>query len=184
MPDFLFDGPNRIISEPAGAGNTTFEVERDLYSAWKRWVLTGEGAKYPAAFSVEGGNPIGATGLFTGKTVLLVNGWKIQAAAHDHQLFLIGNLFSDDGITSVATAGFSTSINVTASVSAQGIELSSGGGLTTDERAMLLALWKLSGADVSHPLFVPAGTGTISVDDIEIEVTGDCDTGHTLTRQP
>lgn len=184
MPDFLFDGPTLTISEPAGAGNTTFEVQRDIYSAWKRWVVTGEGAKFAEAFNVEGGNPIGSTGLFTGKTVLLVNGWKLKAAEHDHQIFLIGNLFSDDGIVSVPTAGYSTSINVSASVSAQGIELSSGGGLTTDERSMLQDLWKLAGADVSHPLFVPAGTGNIVVDDVDIEVTGDCDMGHILTRQP
>lgn len=124
MPDFLFDGPNRIISEPAGVGNTTFELQRDVYSAWKRWVLNDDGRKYPQAFQVEGGNPIGSTGLFTGKTILLVNGWKIQAAAHDHQLLLIGNLFSDDGVVNVPTPNYSTSIFVVSSTSAQGILLS------------------------------------------------------------
>lgn len=59
-----------------------------------------------------------------------------------------------------------------------------GGGLTDLERSMLYELYKVSGLSAGDPTFIPAGAGTITVgDDIEIEVTGDCDTGHTLTRQ-
>ena len=121
MADFIFDGPNRLIIEPAGAGDTTFDVGRDLYSAWKRWTQTGAGAQYLNAFIVEGGTPIGATGLFTGSTILLVNGWKIRAAEHDHQLTLVGNLYSDDGVVSVPSLTANATVFVSATVGAQGI---------------------------------------------------------------
>lgn len=109
--------------EPSGSGDTSFEVSRDLYSAWKRWVALSDNSKYPPAFAVEGGTPIGATGLFTGTTYILVNGWKVKAAAHAHQLTLLGNLFSSDGVVSVPSATNST-VFVSASVAAQGVNAS------------------------------------------------------------
>ena len=126
MADWIFDGPNKIITEPAGSGDTTFNVDQEIYSAWKRWVATEVGARFDAAFSVEGGTPIGATGLFTGTTFILINGWKLRAASHDHQVTLIGNIYSDDGIVSVSTPGFSTNIFVSGTVGAQGISTGSG----------------------------------------------------------
>jgi len=134
VADFLFDGTTRLITEPAGAGNTTFDVERDLYSAWKRWVAAGN-TEWEVAFAVEGGTPIGATGLFTGVTFILVNGWKVIGASHDHQLTLVGNLFSDDGVVSVVTPGHTVGISIVASTAAQGI--SSGSGLSAEEAAKL-----------------------------------------------
>lgn len=139
MADFLFDGPNRLIIEPSGSGNTNFEVGRDIYSAWKRWTQTGVGSQFLNAFTVEGGTPIGATGLFTGATFLLVNGWKVRAAEHDHQLTLSGNLYSDDGIVSVPSLTANATVFVSASVAAQGIATGSGGsgGLTAQQEAKL-----------------------------------------------
>lgn len=139
MPDFLFDGPNKLAIEPAGSGDTTFDVERDLYSAWKRWVETGAGAQYLPAFSVEGGTPIGATGVFTGATVLLINGWKVRPADHDHQLTLNGNLFSDDGIVSVPALTAAATVFVSATVGAQGVSTSGSTAPTASEVAT--AVW-------------------------------------------
>lgn len=124
MADFIPDGPNKIIQEPPGSGDTTFEVNRDLYSAWKRWVQTGDGDQYLPAFTVEGGTPIGATGLFTGTTFILINGWKVRAASHDHQLLLNGNIYSDDGIVTVSPVSGNTNVLINSSVAAQGIQLS------------------------------------------------------------
>ena len=45
-------------------------------------------------------------------------------------------------------------------------------------------MWKLAGLDANNPLTVPAGTGTITVDDISIDAVVDCDVETTLTRQP
>jgi len=46
----------------------------------------------------------------------------------------------------------------------------------------LAELWRLAGLDPSSPVFIPAGEGTISATGFDIAVTGDCSTGHTLTR--
>lgn len=126
MADFLFNGVTKIITEPAGSGDTVFDVKTDLYSAWKRWIVTDEGALYPAAFSIEGGTPIGSTGLFTGSTYLLINGWKIRPANHNHQMILTGNLFSDDGIVSVPALSANATVFVSSSVNAQGVATGSG----------------------------------------------------------
>lgn len=135
MPDFTFDGPNRLIIEPAGSGNTSFDVERDIYSAWKRWVQAGSGAQYLNAFVVEGGTPIGATGFFTGSTFILVNQWKLRGADHTHQLFLNGNLYSDDGIVTSPNPNFSVEVFINSSVAAQGV--STGGALTSAQETAL-----------------------------------------------
>lgn len=131
MADFIFDGPNRLIIEPTGTGNTTADVARDLYSAWIRWVISGQGAGYINAFDVEGGTPIGSTGSFTGATLLLTNGWKVRGASYDHQLILNGNLFSDDGIVSSPNPDANVEILVNASVNAQGV--ASGSGVTPQD---------------------------------------------------
>ncbi|WZE63616.1 hypothetical protein PANI_CDS0097 [Maribacter phage Panino] len=126
MADWIFDGANKIIKEPAGTGNTTFNFEQEIYSAWKRWVASGN-AQYQPAFIVEGGTPIGATGLFTGATKILTNGWKLMAADHDHQVFIIGNFYSDDGIVSVSNPIGNSTIFASGTVGAQGISTNSGG---------------------------------------------------------
>jgi hypothetical protein len=131
MADFLFNGTTKIILEPAGVGNTAYNISRDLYSAWKRWVQTGDGVNFPAAFIVEGGTPIGATGLITGTTFVLTNGWKVKPANHDHQLRLDGNIFSDDGIVTVPSDGADTNVFINASVAAQGVA-TSGSSIPSD----------------------------------------------------
>lgn len=179
MADFTFDGPNKLIIEPAGAGNTTFDVVRDLYSGWKRWVQTGAGAQYLNAFIAEGGTPIGATGLFTGTTLLLVNGWKIRAAEHDHQLTLNGNLYSDDGIVSVPSLTANATVFVSASVGAQGV--ASGSGLSSLQEAQLSELWRLAGLDAANPMTVTPTSRVAG--DISQDITGDGETTSTVTRQ-
>ena len=144
MAEWLFDGPNKVVYEPAGSGDTSFNVERDLYSAWKRWVATDEGSRYDPAFLPEGGTPIGSTGIFTGKTVVLVNGWKVRAASHAHQVTLNGNLFSDDGVVSVPTQSFNATIFVNSSVAAQGIAID---GATAEQTALLQTILNILEAD-------------------------------------
>ena len=142
MADFLFDGPNRLILEPASASaGTTHDVTRDIYSAWKRWLRQSDNAKYLAAFSVEGGTPIGATGLFTGTTFVLLNGWKLKPVDVDGQTFIDGNLYSADGVASVPADSASRSMVFNVSVAAQGISTtpSASTGLTEEERAALFS---------------------------------------------
>lgn len=137
MADFLFDGDTLIIKEPPGSGNTAFDLQRDIYSAWKRWVISGAGAGYPQAFIVEGGTPIGATGLFTGSSIILTNGWKIMGADHDHQLTINGNLFSDDGVDTVPNPSFAVTVKTAGTVGAQGI--STGSGVTQQDITDIVA---------------------------------------------
>jgi hypothetical protein len=130
MADWIFNGTTKIIKEPIGSGNTTVNVAQEIYSAWKRWVQIGN-AEFDAAFIVEGGTPIGATGLFTGSTLLLTNGWKLMAGDWAHQTLLNGNIYSDDGVVSVPNPSFNTTVFVNASVAAQGV---ASGGLTSQDK--------------------------------------------------
>ena len=91
-----FDGPNKIIT--INNGETEIDTQRDLYSAWKRWTLDQDNAKYLQAFRTVGGDPIGA-----GQTVsayfFLLNGWRVRSWEGDHFLTVDGNLFVDEGGT-------------------------------------------------------------------------------------
>lgn len=143
MEDWIFDGINKIIKEPTGAGDATFDVGRDIYSAWKRWVASGNG-QYESAFSVEGGTPIGATGLFTGTTFILTNGWKLQTADHNGQVIIIGNLYSDDGIVSTNNLISNRTLFASGTIGAQVINTggSSSSIWTFSEKDSLLAYSK------------------------------------------
>jgi len=125
MTDFLFDGPGRLIIEPPGV--SVADVERDIYSAWKRWVLE-DGAVYPPAFTIEGGTPIGDTGVSTGVTFIMINGWRIRLDERDHETTFTGNFYSDDGIYTVPTLGGYTAVPIfQQALQAQVVEVSTGG---------------------------------------------------------
>lgn len=152
MTDFIFDGPNRLIIEPPGAGDASFEIERDIYSAWKRWVSSGIGAQFLPAFLPEGGTPIGATGLFTGKTAILTNGWKLKPAEHNHQCTLIGNLYSDDGVVSVPADSASATFFISGTTGAQGISTSSpSNALLESIQTLTRELHQIHGLDRDNP---------------------------------
>lgn len=179
MADWTFDGVNKIIKEPnVGSGNLTWEVGRDIYSAWKRWVQSGN-AQFDAAFSIEGGTPIGATGLFTGTSFILTNGWKLEAGDWDHISFVEGNLFSDDGIDVVPNSSFSASLKTFGSVNAQGI--SSGSGLSSEQSTQLIEIWRLLGLDNANPVTITPTQQQAGA--IDIEISGDGENSSVLTRQ-
>lgn len=136
MAQVTFDGPNKLII--VNNGVTTLDVKVDLYSDWKEWVLLSDNSKYVPAMSVIGGEPIGG-GLYAGSLFFIENGWKIRPYEGDHQLSLVGSLFTTDGSSvSVPTLGdFTVTVKVLASNLAQGIETSSG-GLTPEQEAALL----------------------------------------------
>lgn len=90
-----FDGANKIII--INDGETFIDVEEDLYSAWKEWVLVDDNVKFLAAMRGVGGDPT-VGGDFLGATFFLINGWKIRPFEGDHSLTVRGNLFSEDGL--------------------------------------------------------------------------------------
>ena len=181
MADWIFDGVTRIIKEPnVGSGNLNWDAERDIYSAWKRWVK--DNAQFEPAFSVEGGTPIGNTGLSTGKTLILANDWKLMAGDWDHISFVTGNLFSDDAIDVSPNLNFSASLKTFGSVNAQGISL---GGVEQSTLNSVLKLvdelHKIQGLDASNPMSITQ-TQRVSAD-IALEIGGDGETISTITRR-
>jgi len=91
-----FDGINKLIL--INPGETFIDVKADIYSAWKEWILLSShiNAKYPAALSVIGGEPlVGSEKLDS--TFFLINDWKIKPYSGFYSLNLQGNLFSEDG---------------------------------------------------------------------------------------
>jgi hypothetical protein len=90
----IFDGYNRIIQ--VVDGYTELDFRADVYSAWKRWVLDSDNAKYLQAMRVVGGDPI-TESISLGATFFLTNQWQIRSWSGDHVLEVTGNLYHDDG---------------------------------------------------------------------------------------
>lgn len=94
MPNVVFDGPNKIITVNLGIEELNIQV--DVYSDWKEWVVSDSNAQYLPAISVIGGDPISATKNL-GATFFLENGWKIKPSEANHTLTVVGNIFTRDG---------------------------------------------------------------------------------------
>lgn len=100
MADATFDGDNLLIDLPVG--QTTIQVERELYSAWKDWVKTGDNAKYQLAMRTVAGDPTSATEEVAA-TFFVRNdlGWRIRAADEDIEISFVGNLYAEDADTAL-----------------------------------------------------------------------------------
>lgn len=97
MADATFDYTNLIITLPTG--QTEVDVERDLYSAWKRSQKTEddpETGAYPA-FRTIGGDPL-TPGIDAGSYFFIRNdlGWRIRPAEEDATVLITGNLAPED----------------------------------------------------------------------------------------
>lgn len=89
-----FDGVNKLIL--VNQGITSLNVQTDIYSSWKEWLLLGDNTKYSQALRVVGGDPtIGVEKLDA--TYFLVNGWRIKPYPGSYDLTITGNLFVDGG---------------------------------------------------------------------------------------
>lgn len=85
-----FDPATKLIS--INVGETSIDVQRDLYSASKEWLLIQNNFRYKPPMRTTGGDPIpGANPL--GRTFFLTNGWRISI---DHSVTFDGNLYSDN----------------------------------------------------------------------------------------
>lgn len=91
MAKVTFDGPNKLII--VNTGVTSIDVETDLYTAWKQWVLTGGGSIYAAAFRIVGGDVIG-TNQYVPTYYFLINNWKVKV--ENLSVNFSSNLYSDD----------------------------------------------------------------------------------------
>jgi hypothetical protein len=88
-----FDGTNKLIL--INYGETVIDVQRDIYSAWKRWVEQIDNMKFPQALKVIGGDPIDATNVIT-PYYFLTNGWRIRPFEGNHKLTITGIILTDD----------------------------------------------------------------------------------------
>lgn len=93
-----FDGINKLII--VNDGQTSINIEQDIYSDWKEWAVIRENLKFDAALRTVGGDPtIGSDRL--GASFFTINGWQILIS--DNVTFF-GNIFSDDFSTPFTTA--------------------------------------------------------------------------------
>lgn len=76
--------------------DSTYVEVRDIYSDWKRWVQTGDNAKYVPAFRAVGGDELGS-GLYISMYCFLLNGWRIRPMEANQTLTLHGNIAVDGG---------------------------------------------------------------------------------------
>lgn len=104
-----FDGPNKLIILEVPVTNILEVDVRSLYSDWKRWLKTGDNAKYLPAFRVLGGDPL-TPGINAGSYFFLQNqiGWRIRAGAKNQTIYYVGNLVPEDAQEEVVidTPGF------------------------------------------------------------------------------
>ncbi len=89
-----FNGITKQIAITGLADFAIVDVEKDIYSAWKAWVLLSDNAKYEQALRPVGGQPVGGT-----QTVppyfFLMNDWKITVDAIENLKFNT-NLYCDE----------------------------------------------------------------------------------------
>tara|TARA_R110002126_G_scaffold9539_9_gene43038 strand:- start:2452 stop:3693 length:1242 start_codon:yes stop_codon:yes gene_type:complete len=92
MAKVSFDGVARQMNVLPGV--TEIDVEIDLYSDWKEWMLLADNAKYAPAFRTFGGDQT-STSQFAPKYFFLLNGWKVVVDGETVVVQL--NLYADDG---------------------------------------------------------------------------------------
>jgi hypothetical protein len=78
-----FDGPNKLII--LNNGVTEIDVQRDLYSAWKHWLVDDGQTQWLPAFRVVGGDRR-AVDAYLDATFFLINGWRVRPYEGDHEL--------------------------------------------------------------------------------------------------
>jgi len=93
-----FDGPNKLIYIVDEI--TEIDVKRDIYSAWKEWVLVDGhiNSKFQPAIRGTGGDPLGG-GTFLDGYFFLINGWKLVPPKDNltTDINITGNLYDEAG---------------------------------------------------------------------------------------
>ena len=160
MPDATFDGPNRLIQL---ATTGTFDVERNLYSAWKEWVQLSDNAKFPVAFDTTGGDDIGGGQQIAPYFFIRNdNGWRIRAPEADGETILQGNAFPRDPAQAlfVQASGFDAFIRQ--EVSTRAVVVETGVSGLTAEESDLLAQAAAGGGGGGEPV---ADTPTLFIEE-------------------
>ena len=129
MADAVFDGANLHVKIPSIG---SFDVQEELYSAWKEWIAQGDNAKYPPAFDTTGGDAVGG-GQEIAPYFFCRNdlGWRIKMPQQDGEINLVGNLFPRDPNTNLfeQTSGYDAFLRLEVSTRAVVIGLEGQGEL-------------------------------------------------------
>jgi hypothetical protein len=138
-----FDGPNKLMR--VNYGEINLNVETDLYSEWKNWLLWEDNSKYLKAFTPVGGDAKTDTESLD-TTYFLENGWRILPWEGDYILNITGNIYTREPgqSPSNAVSGVSTSYERSSIVTVK-----VAGGATTESR--LLEIWRILGLDSDNP---------------------------------
>jgi hypothetical protein len=131
MADATFDGANLHITLP----NTgSFDVGKNLYSAWKEWIVLSDNAKYPPAFDTTGGDNVGG-GQEIAPYFFCRNdlGWRVKMPSADGEIVVSGNLFPRNPAVSLfeQTSGYDAFLRLEVSTRAVVIGLDELIGLAT-----------------------------------------------------
>ena len=167
-----FDGTNRLITLDSGI--TSVDVQVDLYSDWKEWVLQGNG-QYPPAFSTLGGEPLSDVESIDGYYFLRNDlGWRIKPPEEDIEITITGNLYGTDPdlpvfITTFGT--YDTVISLQVSSSAKVITVETGTGLSAEQDARLTLIEQiLRNKFITDP---STGVATVYDDAGNVLISGD-----------
>ena len=143
-----FDGVNKLIL--INPGETTVNVQDDIYGAWKQWMLLKniENFRYLKPIDIVGGEPLPGDQALD-STFFLINGWKIKPYPGSYTLNIVGNVFDIDGGSIKAdadtTEGIQNNIAINTQTSAvvrriQGSESDITASLVTSQAAQLTSI--------------------------------------------
>ena len=158
-----FDGPNKLIL--VNEGETSIDIQGDVYSNWKEWSLQRDNTKFLQAISTLGGDPI-TSETFVGDTYFLENGWRIQpwTSGKGYILDVIGNIYTREPGQNPVNPTQNVSVTLTRS---NITETAIVGGATTENR--LLEIWQILGLDAANTQTIR--DTSITVGDITLSIT-------------
>ena len=104
MNKVTFDGLDKLII--INTGVTNIDVDIDLYSAWKSWVL--DNPEWDAAFRIVGGDYIGPNQKIP-TYFFLINGWRV--VVDNLSVNFSYNLYSDDYLNPIQITNSSVYVN-------------------------------------------------------------------------
>lgn len=170
-----FDGPNKLIL--VNEGETTIDVQKDVYSGWKEWSLQRDNLGYLQAISTLGGDPI-TTETFVGDTYFLENGWRIQpwSSNNGYILDVVGNIYTREPGQNPVNPTPNVSVTLTRS---NITETAIVGGAATENR--LLEIWRILGLDNANPQLVT--DTSITVGSLTLSITQNLDRSETTVTR-
>lgn len=138
MAKVTFDGVAKIIDIVPGI--STIDVEADVYSAWKEWILEGDNAKYPQAIRTIGGEPL-VGGKVSPKYFFLLNGWVLRTYVGSGVVYIETNLFSEGGGNPFVSGGSRVSVIANTNDGAIAVVSGEGGGSAPTPQQTAQAVW-------------------------------------------